>query len=139
VSGNGYDQRVARLGDAARRKSEAKTAAASRAITRLEAAGSRVNFVAVANTAGVSTDFLYGNSDLRSRIEELRDRDGARPVTPPKERASDASLRVQMGVLKEALAASRLELEQLRRENEVLRGELLSRRGVAFDDRDDRV
>jgi len=70
-------RRTAVLAVAARAKSEAKAAAADQAIRRLVKRGEPVTFQSVQREAGVSHAFLYGNADLRSRIERLRDQ--ARP------------------------------------------------------------
>ena len=73
-------RRTAALAAAAKAKSEAKAHAADQAIRRL------VTFQAVQREAGVSHAFLYGNPDLRARIEHLRAQ--ARPQPVP---ASDAN------------------------------------------------
>ena len=74
-------RRTAVLAAAARAKSEAKAAAAGQAIRRLVKKGEPVTFQPVQREAGVSHAFLYGNADLRARIERLRDQ--ARPKPPP--------------------------------------------------------
>jgi len=74
-------RRTAVLQAAARAKSEAKAAAADQAIRRLVRKGEPVTFQSVQREAGVSHAFLYGNADLRGRIERLRDQ--ARPKPPP--------------------------------------------------------
>jgi hypothetical protein len=75
-------RRTAVLTAAARAKSEAKTAAAGQAIRRLVKRGEPVTFQAVQREAGVSHAFLYGNADLRSRIEQLRDQARPEPALP---------------------------------------------------------
>jgi len=79
-------RRTAALAAAAKAKSEAKAHAADQAIRRLVRRGEPVTFQAVQREAGVSHAFLYGNPDLRARIEHLRAR--ARPQPVP---ASDAN------------------------------------------------
>ena len=74
-------RRTAILAAAARAKSEAKAAAAGQAIRRLVKKGEPVTFQSVQREAGVFHAFLYGNAELRSRIERLRDQ--ARPKPPP--------------------------------------------------------
>ena len=64
--------RVDTLRQAARRKSEAKTKAAEAAIRALVKHGEPITFQSVQREAGVSHAFLYGNADLRARIERLR-------------------------------------------------------------------
>jgi hypothetical protein len=75
--------RVDTLRQAARRKSEAKTKAAETAIRTLVKRGEPITFQSVQREAGVSHAFLYGNADLRARIERLRAQ--ARPKPPPPE------------------------------------------------------
>jgi Family of unknown function (DUF6262) len=65
-------RRTDTLRQAARRKSEAKTKAAEAAIRTLVKRGDPVTFQSVQREAGVSHAFLYGNADLRGRIERLR-------------------------------------------------------------------
>jgi hypothetical protein len=79
-------RRTAALAAAAKAKSEAKAHAADQAIRRLVRRGEPVTFQAVQREAGVSHAFLYGNPDLRARIEYLRAQ--ARPQPVP---ASDAN------------------------------------------------
>ena len=79
-------RRTAVLAAAAKAKSEAKAYAADQAIRRLVRRGEPVTFQAVQREAGVSHAFLYGNPDLRARIEHLRAQ--ARPQPVP---ASDAN------------------------------------------------
>ena len=78
--------RTAALAAAAKAKSEAKAHAADQAIRRLVRRGEPVTFQAVQREAGVSHAFLYGNPDLRARIEHLRAQ--ARPQPVP---ATDAN------------------------------------------------
>jgi bacterioferritin (cytochrome b1) len=79
-------RRTAALAAAAKAKSEAKAHAADQAIRRLVRRGEPVTFQAVQREAAVSHAFLYGNPDLRARIEYLRAQ--ARPQPVP---ASDAN------------------------------------------------
>jgi hypothetical protein len=80
------ERRIATLTAAAKVKSQTKTDAAEQAIRRLIKRGEPVTFQAVGREAGVSHAFLYGNPDLRARIEHLRAQ--ARPQPVP---ASDAN------------------------------------------------
>ena len=79
-------RRTAALAAAAKAKSEAKAHAADQAIRRLVRRGEPVTFQAVQREAGVSHAFLYGNPDLRARIEHLHAQ--ARPQPVP---ATDAN------------------------------------------------
>jgi hypothetical protein len=128
-------RRVDTLRQAARRKSEAKTKAAEAAIRALVRRGEPVTFQSVQREAGVSHAFLYGNAELRDRIERLRGQ--ARPKSSP---AVDSggdntiiqALTSQITHLKkqhrDETAALRAALEQAHGENLELRREF-TRRG----------
>ena len=75
-------RRTAALAAAAKAKSEAKAYAADQAIRPLVRRGEPVTFQAVQREAGVSHAFLYGNPDLRARIEHLRAQARPQPVPP---------------------------------------------------------
>ena len=124
-------RRTAVLAAAARAKSEAKAAAAGQAIRRLVKKGEPVTFQPVQREAGVSHAFLYGNADLRARIERLRDQ--ARPKPPPPDSTGGdntiiQALTSQITHLKkqhrDENAALRAALEQAHGENLELRREL---------------
>jgi hypothetical protein len=123
--------RTETLRQAARRKSEAKTKAADAAIRTLVKRGEPITFQSVQREAGVSHAFLYGNTDLRARIERLRDQ--ARPKPPPPDGAGSdntiiQALTSQAAHLKkqhrDETAALRAALEQAHGENLELRREL---------------
>jgi hypothetical protein len=57
---------------AAQRKSQATTKRAETALRTMIKNGEPITFRGVARTAGCSIDFLYGNTELRRRIEHLR-------------------------------------------------------------------
>jgi uncharacterized protein DUF6262 len=124
-------RRTAVLAAAARARSNAKTEAAAQAIRRLARRGEPITFQAVQREAGVSHAFLYGNPELRARIERLRAQ--ARPEQAP--RTDDDShntlilaLTSQITHLKkqhrDESQALRAALEQAHGENLQLRREL---------------
>lgn len=128
-------RRSAVLNAAAKAKSQAKTTAAEQAIRALVKRGEAVTFQAVCREAGVSHAFLYGNEDLRRRIQYLRDQ--ARPA--PQQRVDGPgtvvlTLTSQIDQLKrrhrDEIQALRAALEQAHGENLHLRREL-ARRGAA--------
>jgi hypothetical protein len=128
-------RRSAVLNAAAKAKSQAKTNAAERAIRTLVKRGEPITFQAVCREAGVSHAFLYGNEDLRRRIQHLRDQ--ARPVPQQRGEGADTivlALTTQIDQLKkrhrEEVQAVRAALEQAHGENLHLRREL-ARRGTA--------
>lgn len=123
-------KRIAVLTAAAKAKSEAKTKAAEQGIRALIKRGEPVTFQAVQREAGVSHAFLYGNPDLRARIERLRDQ--ARPRATPA--VADAASTLVLALTakikqlqkknREDVAALRAALEQAHGENLDLRREL---------------
>jgi hypothetical protein len=124
-------RRTDTLRQAARRKSEAKTKAAEAAIRALVRRGEPITFQSVQREAGVSHAFLYGNADLRGRIERLRSQ--SRPQSSPPEGAGGdntiiQALTSQITHLKkqhrDESAALRAALEQAHGENLELRREL---------------
>jgi hypothetical protein len=126
-------RRSAVLNAAAKAKSQAKTSAAEQAIRALVKRGEPVTFQAVCREAGVSHAFLYGNQDLRRRIQHLRDR--ARPARQQRADGPDTvvlALTSQIDQLRkrhrDEVQALRTALEQAHGENLQLRREL-ARRG----------
>ena len=83
----------ARIILAAKRRSELTRAKAVQAIRQLERSGAVVTFEVVADSAGVSRSWLYGQADLRVEIERLRESTRKTPSSVPvRQRTSDASL-----------------------------------------------
>jgi len=83
----------ARIILAAKRRSELTRAKAVQAIRQLERTGAVVTFESVAQSAGVSRSWLYGQVDLRVEIERLRESTRKTPSSVPvRQRTSDASL-----------------------------------------------
>ena len=128
-------RRIAVLTAAAHAKSAAKTKAAERGIRALVKRGDPITFQAVQREASVSHAFLYGNPELRGRIEHLRaqTRPGAVCAVPPdSESALVFALTGQINRLKkehrQSVTALRAALEEAHGENLDLRREL-SRRG----------
>ena len=126
-----HHKRIAVLTAAARAKSEAKTKAAERGIRALVKRGEPITFQAVQREAGVPHAFLYGNADLRARIERLRDQ--ARPrVTPTADTDAETTLVLALTAKikdlqkknREQVATLRAALEQAHGENLDLRREL---------------
>ena len=95
------------LREAAHRRHEQATERATAALTRLSAAGVAISFASVAREAGVSTDFLYRQPQLRQHIQQMRtpinrtvsavDSEGG---TPPAESAPVRALSAQLKELR---------------------------------------
>jgi Family of unknown function (DUF6262) len=96
------------LRDAAQRRHQQATERAVAALARLSAAGKAVTFASVAREAGVSTDFLYRQPELRQRINQMRAPNGRRASTP----AADDGVALNASAPVRALSA---QLKELRR------------------------
>lgn len=131
MTGSAADRRAAALRQAAQAKRQTAVTRTETAIRTLIKDKQDINFRSVARAAGVSLDFLYGNEDLRSRIEKLRDQQKGRPVPDPGPEHADSSdivhilteklrserdtRRITVSQLEEQLAAAHGELLRLRR------------------------
>lgn len=74
------DPRSEVLRRAASAKRDAATSRAEAGLRKLIKANAEINFRAVADAGGVSTDFLYRHAELRARIEHLRSRQSVKPA-----------------------------------------------------------
>jgi hypothetical protein len=80
---------------AAHRRAEQTRERAVAALRRMDATGQRITLDTVAKHAQVSRSWLYSQEDLRTEIEQLRQRHPAAQsaaVPPQRQQASDASL-----------------------------------------------
>jgi hypothetical protein len=69
------------LRQAAARKSAAAQARAEQGLREMLRRGEPITFRGLAAVAGVSLDFLYRTSEIRRRVEQLRDQQQAAPPT----------------------------------------------------------
>jgi hypothetical protein len=83
------------LAAAATQRHEQTLARAHQALHDLEASGGAVTITAIAAKAHVSRAWLYAQTDLRQRLNALRDRTGTTPPAPA-EPCTDASLRSRL-------------------------------------------
>jgi len=86
-----------------------------------------VNFKTVAETAGISTAWLYGNETLKQRIMHLRlhQTPTVQVKIPPREQASSAS--------KDAMiAALRQRIQKLEKENRDLKQQVETANGLLY-------
>jgi hypothetical protein len=125
------ERRASALRQAAQAKRQAAVTRAEAGIRTLIRNKQEISFRSVARAAGVSLDFLYGNDDIRKRIEKLRNQQTARPAPgPAPEHTSDNDIvhvlteklrrerdnrRTTVSELEEQLAAAHGELLRLRR------------------------
>ncbi len=91
-------------------------------IRRLDQHGATINYVTVAEAAGVSRSLLYRDPELRAEINRLRNPATTTPRQPAAERMSQASR-------DELHATLRHEVKELRRENQALRTRLAATLG----------
>jgi Family of unknown function (DUF6262) len=91
--------------------------------------GEPITFRGVARTAGCSIDFLYGNPELRQRIEHLRAQQQTKSPLPAIRTHSDSSvIRTLTGQLAELRHRHRDEIEQLKAALAAAHGENLELR-----------
>jgi hypothetical protein len=97
---------------------------AEEAIARLLQEQRPVNFKTVAESAGISTAWLYGNEALKQRIMHLREQQI--PVVqvkiPPREQASSASKDAMIAALRSRVKKLEEENRDLKRQVEVANG-----------------
>jgi hypothetical protein len=100
----------------AQRKAIAAEQRAEAAIAQLIKEQRPITFKAVAETAGISTAWLYEHEAIKERIMHLRTQQTpkAQVKIPPKEQASDASKNA-------VIAALRLRVQKLEQENRDLK------------------
>ena|SRR5437879_3047592 len=100
------------------------------AIQELVAEQRPVNFSTIAERAGVSKTYLYNDTDLRKRIEDLREQRHIRTAQRRQVRVqTDASLKVVIGAKDRQLALLRARVHQLECELALARGQLYA--GIA--------
>ncbi len=83
-----------------------------------------VNFKTVAETAGISTAWLYGNEALKQRIMHLRGQQtpAVQVKIPPREQASSASKDAVIAALRQRVKRLEEENRDLKRQVEVANG-----------------
>jgi hypothetical protein len=89
-----------------------------------------VNFKTVAETAGISTAWLYGNDALKQRIMHLRlqQQPAVQVKIPPKEQASSASKDAMIAALRQRVKKLEEENRTLKQQVEVANGLLYQRK-----------
>jgi len=132
------DPRIEVLRRSALAKHDAATSRAEAGLRKLIKVNAEINFRTVATAGGVSTDFLYRNAELRSRIEHLRSRQCVIPHSASNtlEAVAGADTNV-VATLTAKLRQARSETADLKAQLAVAHGQLLALRrqlpGTAID------
>jgi predicted RNase H-like nuclease (RuvC/YqgF family) len=115
----------------AQRKAEAAAQHAEAAIAQLLRERRPVNFHTVAQTAGISTAWLYGNAAIKERIMHLRQEQlpKVQIKIPPGEQVSSASKDAMIATLRQRIQKLEQENRDLKHQVEVAYG-LLHQRGA---------
>jgi hypothetical protein len=100
---------------------------AERAIQSLLAQKHPINFSTVARAASVSTAWLYQQAPLKARIEQLRSGSASPALRAGQARASDDSKAVIIAALRQRVEQLEKENRELRKQLEVVYGELTRR------------
>lgn len=118
----------------AQRKAVATAQRAEAAITLLLKEQRPINFKTVAETAGISTAWLYEHEAIKERIMHLRMQQVPKPQVkiPSKEQASSASQATMISALQKRVREQAAEIEQLKRQVEVANGLLYQQREGKF-------
>jgi len=115
----------------AQKKAAATEQRAEAAITLLLKEQRPINFKTVAETAGVSTAWLYAQEAIKERIMHLRAQQTpkAQIKLPPKEQASSASKDAMIAALRQRTQKLEKENRDLKRQVEVANGLLYQQGG----------
>ncbi len=110
----------------AQQKAELTRHRAEEAITLLLKERRPITFKAVAETARISTAWLYANEDIKQRILHLRTQQTPEaPITLPlREQASNASKETMIAALQKRVKEQAAEIRELKRQLEVAYGQL---------------
>lgn len=121
----------ANLRTAAAAKSAAARARAENGLRQMRRRGDPITFRSLAQTAGVSLDFLYRTPEIRSQVEQLRARQQATPAarTPaPGADQAGSVIRTLTTQLTELKRRHREEISALKQALEAAHGENLELR-----------
>lgn len=118
------NRKIEALQEAAASKAKESAQRVELALDKMLKQGQLINFKSVAHVANVSTAYLYKQTELRNRIETLRDeqKNRSKPKQPPP--ASDNSKAVIIYNLRAENKKIRTEIDELRKINESLTGRL---------------
>lgn len=118
-------EHTAGLQAAAAARSADAAVRARRALIELHDGSETISFVSVAARAKVSRQFLYAHTELRAEIERLRGELEPAPARrPPRERASDESVRTRLHAALEENKRLRDGINEIRAELALAHGHL---------------
>lgn len=124
------NRKIEALQDAAAQKAKESAERVEKALERMIKQGQIISFKSVAQSANVSTAYLYKQEDLRNRIETLRDQQKQKPKSKQPPIASDNSKSVVISTFREENKKLRAEIDGLRRINEGLAGRVYHLQGA---------
>lgn len=119
-----HQRNIDGLLSSAQRKAEQTKQRAEEAIALLVKEQRPINFKTVAETARISTGWLYANEDIKMRIIHLRSQQlpKAQVRIPPREQASNASKDTMIAALQKRVKEQTEEITKLRKQLEVAYG-----------------
>jgi hypothetical protein len=124
-----HRRNVEGLKHSAEQKRQSAIRRTDEAIKLLLREGRTINFMAVAETAKVSTAWLYREETIRDRILHLRQQYSTQIAVPSKERASSTSKDAVIEALRLRVKRQEEEIRELRKQLEVAYG-LLYEAGI---------
>ena len=121
-----WERNIDGLRRAARTKAETTKRRAEEALTVLLKERRSITFKAVAESAQISTAWLYANEDIKQRIIHLRSQQTpkASVALPVGEQASNASKDTMIAALQKRVKEQAAEIRELKRQLEVVYGQL---------------
>ena len=121
-----WERNVEGLRKTAREKAEATRRRVDEAIRLLIAEQRTINFKTVAETARVSTAWLYANQDIKTRISHLREQQVPRAAVriPAKRQASSASKDTVIKALQKRVNEQAETIQKLENQARITGGEL---------------
>ncbi len=126
---NTWERNIEGLRSSARIKAEQTKQRAEEAITLLLRERRPINFTTVAQTAQISTAWLYAHEEIKMRIIHLRSQQApsAQVKIPPREQASSASKDAMIAALKIRVREQADKIRELQQQLEVAYGSLYKR------------
>lgn len=133
-----HQRNVSGIKESAQKKRLATIARAEEGIKKLLREGRHVSFAAVAETANVSTAWLYQQPEMVERINHLRGQKPQQQV-PSNQRASDASKDAMIAALRQQVKELRVENEALGKQIEVAYGIAYGQQGTSLAEENKRL